>query len=155
MAQTFQQEMGVLNSSDMQWREINTPDLIKKMPYNLANATSEQITNSEVPNSTEVKQLDMAITHREAFVQQLYQIMRKYIRPSSAADELIRVSLLLARETNKNMLKLRDGEITFGQYLVARQHLEVQHKKNITEILDKYHLDFYGQPIGVTQPQQR
>jgi hypothetical protein len=139
-AQSFGEELTVLQSQNFEWFKTNTPNLLKKTPYNIQAVTAEQLSDSSMPSQQEIVEITKTIVQRNWYQSQYSIITKKYIKPLKAAQELIDVNEVLLNSYNQATTKLVSGEITYGEYNKVKQKIIEKNVTDVKKIANKYGL---------------
>jgi hypothetical protein len=151
--QSFQAEIADLAKRNKEWYELNTPNLVAKIPVNINGATSTQLQDGTRPNPIEQKEIIKTSEQRDRYSQEYAQIVRKYIKPPEAAEELIASSRRSMSENSTLINQLKDGKITFGDYIKARQNIVNALIERGKKIQEKYSFNLPSDKQISSQPQ--
>jgi len=150
--QTFQSDVAGLGKQNTDWYVSNAPNLLKKTPIKAGDLTPAQLSDTSIPNSMEINEINKSIQQRDRFSNAYAQIVRKYIKPSEAAEALVRNNKDILTRQNTAAMQLRDGKINFGQYNQEKQKLFAELNANGNAIVQKY--DLKSQLSAGQAPQQ-
>lgn len=150
--QTFQGDVASLGKQNTDWYISNAPNLLKKTPIKASDLTPAQLSDTSIPNSIEINEINKSIQQRDRFSSAYAQIVRKYIKPSEAAEALVKNNKDILTRQNTAAIQLRDGKINFGQYNQEKQKLFAELNANGNAIVQKY--DLKSQLSAGQAPQQ-
>jgi hypothetical protein len=139
-AQSFSEEMRILNNQNIEWFKNNAPNLIKKTPINIQEITPEQLSDSSKPTQQEIVELTKTIVHRNWYQTQTAKITNRYIKPKEAAQELINANENMLNSYNQATTRLVSGEISYGEYSKIKQKIISQNVTEVNKIATKYGL---------------
>ena len=152
-AQTYKDEMQSLGAQNLKWFTDNTPNLLKKTPYNIKDVTQEQLADTTKATPQEVIEIQKAAQQREAYQAKFTQIVNKYINPPEAAKELLQSSNNSKNKLDDAAKRLASGSITYGQYNLLKQQIVAENMANSKKVVEKY--DLFKSPTSHPQaPQQ-
>ena len=89
-AQTFQSDISNLSKQAVESYKLNQPNLSKKTPFKLSDLSTSQLSDSSIPNSVEIAEINKLIQFRESNFIEYGIIVKKYIKPTEAAQAMIK-----------------------------------------------------------------
>ena len=90
-AQTFQSEISNFNKLSIDSYVSTQPNLSKKIPIKLSDVSPAQLSDKSIPNSLEINEINKYIQQRDRNLIEYGKIVRKYIKPSEAAEAIIKI----------------------------------------------------------------
>jgi len=140
IAQTFQSDLINLGKQNAEWMTNNAPNLLIKSPLRADDLNPAHLSNPLIPNQVERDEINKSMQQRDRYFSEYAKIVRRYIKPTEAAEALIKNTKDGFNRTNTFAIQLRDGRINFGQYNQEKQKIISELNSNGNLIVQKYDL---------------